>query len=258
MPACAGMTVVVISHEYVTSVSIMKNYNTDKFDQLDDEQLHQISLFLQRCPQHHTNPIDHMDGFFTALHCGPTIVPPSIYTEALCGSIDEDVFANEQEMETMIGGLMAHWNNVGDRLYIDDVFLPLIWDESSPGNDWAIGFLQGIDYSRQEWLDLIDDEDQGGAAVCILALANEHNPDPNLRPYKEPISTEQREKLLIGLSASVMRIFQYFANHREFNVQQANASRTIRHAEPKIGRNAPCPCGSGKKYKKCCAKIVLH
>jgi preprotein translocase subunit SecA len=22
--------------------------------------------------------------------------------------------------------------------------------------------------------------------------------------------------------------------------------------EPKIGRNAPCPCGSGKKYKKCC------
>jgi uncharacterized protein YecA (UPF0149 family) len=23
---------------------------------------------------------------------------------------------------------------------------------------------------------------------------------------------------------------------------------------PKIGRNSPCPCGSGKKYKKCCMK----
>ena len=23
-------------------------------------------------------------------------------------------------------------------------------------------------------------------------------------------------------------------------------------AEPKVGRNDPCPCGSGKKYKKCC------
>ncbi|WP_143821102.1 SEC-C metal-binding domain-containing protein [Motiliproteus sp. MSK22-1] len=22
--------------------------------------------------------------------------------------------------------------------------------------------------------------------------------------------------------------------------------------EPKVGRNDPCPCGSGKKYKKCC------
>ncbi|OGX27630.1 MAG: preprotein translocase subunit SecA [Omnitrophica WOR_2 bacterium RIFCSPHIGHO2_01_FULL_52_10] len=26
----------------------------------------------------------------------------------------------------------------------------------------------------------------------------------------------------------------------------------VRHTEPKVGRNAPCPCGSGKKYKKCC------
>ena len=25
---------------------------------------------------------------------------------------------------------------------------------------------------------------------------------------------------------------------------------------PKIGRNDPCPCGSGKKYKKCCGKAV--
>jgi len=27
---------------------------------------------------------------------------------------------------------------------------------------------------------------------------------------------------------------------------------TFRHEEPRIGRNDPCPCGSGKKYKKCC------
>jgi SEC-C motif-containing protein len=26
--------------------------------------------------------------------------------------------------------------------------------------------------------------------------------------------------------------------------------------EPKIGRNEPCPCGSGKKYKKCCGKAA--
>jgi uncharacterized protein YecA (UPF0149 family) len=26
-------------------------------------------------------------------------------------------------------------------------------------------------------------------------------------------------------------------------------------AEPKVGRNDPCPCGSGKKYKKCCGKM---
>jgi uncharacterized protein YecA (UPF0149 family) len=26
---------------------------------------------------------------------------------------------------------------------------------------------------------------------------------------------------------------------------------TVRRSEPKVGRNDPCPCGSGKKYKKC-------
>lgn len=26
----------------------------------------------------------------------------------------------------------------------------------------------------------------------------------------------------------------------------------VRRAEPKVGRNDPCPCGSGRKYKKCC------
>ena len=28
----------------------------------------------------------------------------------------------------------------------------------------------------------------------------------------------------------------------------------IRREQPKIGRNDPCPCGSGKKYKKCCGR----
>ncbi len=27
---------------------------------------------------------------------------------------------------------------------------------------------------------------------------------------------------------------------------------TVRYETPRTGRNEPCPCGSGKKYKKCC------
>ena len=33
-----------------------------------------------------------------------------------------------------------------------------------------------------------------------------------------------------------------------------NSKLKIRNSRPKVGRNAPCPCGSGKKYKKCCGK----
>ena len=33
-----------------------------------------------------------------------------------------------------------------------------------------------------------------------------------------------------------------------------NVDRTVRNDGPKVGRNDPCPCGSGKKYKNCCGK----
>lgn len=34
--------------------------------------------------------------------------------------------------------------------------------------------------------------------------------------------------------------------------QVAPKGETVRYEKPKVGRNDPCPCGSGKKYKKCC------
>lgn len=44
---------------------------------------------------------------------------------------------------------------------------------------------------------------------------------------------------------------QYSEEHPE--VKQSTG-KTIKRSEPKVGRNDPCPCGSGKKYKKCCGK----
>ena len=34
--------------------------------------------------------------------------------------------------------------------------------------------------------------------------------------------------------------------------EEPATSATVRREGKKVGRNAPCPCGSGKKYKKCC------
>jgi preprotein translocase subunit SecA len=33
--------------------------------------------------------------------------------------------------------------------------------------------------------------------------------------------------------------------------EEAGKVKTVVRSEPKVGRNDPCPCGSGKKYKKC-------
>jgi preprotein translocase subunit SecA len=34
--------------------------------------------------------------------------------------------------------------------------------------------------------------------------------------------------------------------------EEAGKIKTVTRDQPKVGRNEPCPCGSGKKYKKCC------
>ncbi len=39
--------------------------------------------------------------------------------------------------------------------------------------------------------------------------------------------------------------------HMTFNRGEGAAPRTVHRAQEKVGRNEPCPCGSGKKYKKC-------
>ncbi len=39
-------------------------------------------------------------------------------------------------------------------------------------------------------------------------------------------------------------------------IREYKRSKTVRREKAKIGRNDPCPCGSGKKYKNCCGRAV--
>ena len=43
---------------------------------------------------------------------------------------------------------------------------------------------------------------------------------------------------------------------RYSGMREEEGGSTFRRAEPKIGRNEPCPCGSGKKYKRCCGQAA--
>ncbi len=43
---------------------------------------------------------------------------------------------------------------------------------------------------------------------------------------------------------------------RQQAAKEGEERKPVRRKEGKVGRNAPCPCGSGKKYKKCCGRIT--
>ena len=62
----------------------------------------------------------------------------------------------------------------------------------------------------------------------------------------------------------VARLEEEQRRQREKELEMAKAAgagtedetpKTVRRQDDKVGRNAPCPCGSGKKYKKCCGKL---
>ena len=141
------------------------------------------------------------------------------------------------------------------------IFVPLLFEDDkgvARGNDWANGFARGMGLRREGWSQLFDDTEHAGTLVPILALAHEHHPDPEMRPYKEPMSAERREQLIVGMATSVPAIYRYFASHRRLAARAGRERTTHRRPEPKIGRNELCPCGSGKKFKKCCGKVTLH
>ena len=46
----------------------------------------------------------------------------------------------------------------------------------------------------------------------------------------------------------------FYSNNALWDCEQEPGNQSYVRQTPKIGRNAPCPCGSGKKYKKCCGK----
>ena len=87
----------------------------------------------------------------------------------------------------------------------------------------------------------------------IMMFAHERDADPEMR--SSPISNEKREQLLQEMIAGLTRIYRYFEPHRH-----ASAQAPLRRAGLKVGRNGPYPCGSGRKYKFCCAAnaLLLH
>ena len=234
-----------------------------KSQPLTDAELERLSGVLGRFDTKHPMNFEELDGFFAALICGPEIVRPSDYLPVICGSdmAFEGSFGTQSVLQEFLSLIMRHWNVIAATLHSGDVFLPLLLEDDdgvTHANDWATGFRRGMEFHKEQWAALLSDEQHGGWLVPIFALAHENDPDPEMRPYKEAISAEKREKLIVGAAAGVTGIYRYFEAQRLLEKEPFDSATTFRRNVPKIGRNDPCPCGSGKKFKQCCGRTTLH
>jgi uncharacterized protein len=227
---------------------------TQYFDQLDYTQVTQINYQLLKFKDNLAMRIDMVDGFFAGLHCLPNTQIDE-YIPFLWGGSStsaDNLFNSQEESILFFKQIKEHWINVGNRLNQDDMFIPLIIDEDSPGSRWAEGFLRAINFCELEWLKYINDPKNFDKLLPIYALAEENQTDLSIK-FSETLTKEKRGALLRHLSLTVSDIYQYFSNYRDSFNQHSVVKRII----PVMGRNAPCACGSGKKYKKCCASPVI-
>ena len=121
-------------------------------------------------------------------------------------------------------------------------FQPLLGGgRKGTGTAWAASFLSCINSIKG--IDTLSDRAESIYFLPLLALAHSKVPRTDDPEAFDPIKPEEREEALEVLPRSVGGLRSAY---------QKGGSPDAVAAKP--SRNAPCPCGSGKKYKKCCSK----
>lgn len=214
---------------------------------------------------------DFLHGFLTAIVIGPGIAAPSKWLSYAFGNTKEmPTFANENQMQTIISLLLSIYNCVIQTIN-NDTYAPVFSYVKEDGVEkedvsfWCFGFFTGVTvFDKEEW-DYVNNEYL--AELCLPIFSNVYTLNELiLTLYKEvqlkKIETiEDKKRELI--TDAVYKIRDYFIELQKKNffgflgnnnnINNIDLTPKI-NEKPKIGRNDPCPCGSGKKYKKCCGK----
>ena len=126
--------------------------------------------------------------------------------------------------------------------------LKLLFDQNSQqdeNNFWNLGRASSLSFIDQAWKDHLAEMDYLRSGIGLRAMGQR---DPLVEYQKE--GYDLFEDLVNNVKYSVVRILLNFDSSL---IKQSNDEKkeTNIEADNKVGRNSPCPCGSGKKYKKC-------
>ena len=223
---------------------------------LSDAEIEQLGDFLLERIEDDTDTygkdegildISNLDGLFTAIVSGPTPVQPSRWMSSIWGDF-EPVWKSKEEFETILNLLMRYMNSVAVHLMNEPETFEPIYMQRSVGDktytlveDWCFGFMTGVELNAADWdLDSLD-------MKILIAPISTFGSEAGWA-LLEDMGDKEIENIRRAITPNVREIHAYWLARRA----DSAAPTPLRHSEPKIGRNDPCPCGSGKKFKKCC------
>jgi uncharacterized protein YecA (UPF0149 family) len=105
--------------------------------------------------------------------------------------------------------------------------------------------MRGVALAADQWE--LDTREMMELLTPIVAFQSQHAARTHGLYNDEEVRALQ-EAIPVG----VRRIHSYWLSKRTSSGIHAPPASTTIVGRPKVGRNDPCPCGSGKKYKKCC------
>jgi uncharacterized protein len=206
-------------------------------------------------------PPDMLDGYICAVILSPDAMSPLQWIPHVFFREEMPDFHSLEELQSVTDALLNAYNTmltlVAERnfgLIIADGPVKTFRESLLR---WCEGFHSGYDLDPKNW-DNGFSVQQLTAFGNILQLANyslklmvgQKIAIPSFARTKKQILDITHEINDFVENTYVLRLEQY-----KEKSGQATRPGSVPSRKPRWGRNQPCPCGSGKKFKKCCGKI---
>lgn len=215
------------------------------FEEILPNEIVALGEFLDREPLgKRSMGIPMLDGFLTAIVIGPEVVMPSEYLPWVWdwkrGKKDVE-FADPDEADRILGYLQGMQNRVAGSLMGESpVVVPVfVFEPAWDHMEWVAGFVAGAGFDVDVW-----------------DYAREDVPEI-FEPLKVIVGMKRDapgwEDACNELGASLVNMRDYF-RAGEWRQAFEDVQKPFVREGPKVGRNDPCPCGSGRKFKKCCGE----
>lgn len=213
--------------------------------------------------------VEGLDGFTAALIVTPHTIEDEDWQRVLLGPRGLAIFTTDAERSQFETCFARRRHEIGrtlaapvDNLADPKAYAPLIldWqgllkdmpaDEAAAlkaqgvplyGEIWAAGFLQAVEHWEDLWALPADSKDEQYVDACLDPFYTLITPRAEWTPEEKKLSRESH------VANAIWAVYDL----REFWLDRGLAPREPIRKAAEPGRNDTCPCGSGKKYKKCC------
>ncbi len=221
---------------------------------LSDKEINELQDFLMSdaTPENCMDMVT-MDGFLTAVVSGPEAIMPSEWLSVIWGDKQGPEYETLEQAQNTMNLLMRHMNGIATFLMeMPGTFEPILYvnkvgeKKYEIAEDWCFGYLEGVKLRKEEWKPLTSDDKYADMIMPIITLISSDDDSD----FGEIVNTpEKRQRFVDMLPESIRSIHKFWLERRKPSFSKTPVKNS---ASSKIGRNMPCPCGSGKKFKKCC------